>query len=237
MSDPAQAAPSVLPPDEGGPLFDDDQTILSAVQHDPADPVSRLREVVYRQSPHREILYQVLRDAQTRRSLSELEDLIAAYPQFREATQSQYYLIQFLVRGGGLTQYEVAHDGSIVSEEQKRGLDEDGIDDLVAGWAYETTDTGRALVREMAPAQRIATLIDEYPEFADFFVEVLEFLTIKRNFGEVDSLLRNRPALLRDEEAIQPSVFVDKLEKAGAIFWQDGWQTSEGGREYLLASK
>jgi hypothetical protein len=68
-------------------------------------------------------------------------------------------------------------------------------------------------------------------------VEILDFLTTKRNFGEVDALLRNRAALSRGEETIQPSVFVDKLEKAGAVFWQDGWQASEGGREYLLARK
>ena len=34
-------------------------------------------------------------------------------------------------------------------------------------------------------------------------------------------------------ETMQPSVFVDKLERAGALVWKEGWTLTEEGREFL----
>ena len=36
-----------------------------------------------------------------------------------------------------------------------------------------------------------------------------------------------------EPQAMQPSVFVDKLEAAGAVEWRDGWVLTDEGRSYL----
>ena len=60
-----------------------------------------LEDALTRQSLHREVLYKTLALCQERRELSAVEAAMAAFPEFAEATQSQYHLISVLVDAGG----------------------------------------------------------------------------------------------------------------------------------------
>lgn len=203
--------------------------------------VDYLREVVLKNPLEREIHYKTLKFCCDRRTLHEVEDFIGACPEFPSTTQSQYYLLQFLLMGRGIEEFELDKDGNVIAPEQKEGLTEDEIDDLVATPAYETNEYGRELVEQMSPENRIGELLDVMPDQYDTFIEVLDFLTEKRSLGQVDALLRGRDVLTsgRDpgERPLQPSVFVDKLEKAAAIYWEKGWLISEDGLVLLETLK
>ncbi|MDR1082786.1 MAG: hypothetical protein LBL27_02835, partial [Coriobacteriales bacterium] len=83
----------------------------------------------------------------------------------------------------------------------------------------------------------LINLFEIVPERYETFIEVLSFLETKRPFAEVDALLRGRDILSFGLESgdrpMQPSVFVDKLEAAGGIFYDNGWQITAEGKELL----
>lgn len=198
-----------------------------------------LNLTVMRHPLNREILYKALAYCREERLLREAEDYIASLPQFELATQNQYYLLMSLVKAHGLEFIERDDDGNRVTAEMKEGLTEDEADDLVATWSFKTTDVGDWFVDYNKPKARLIDLLDLVPERADTYTELLEFVADEpRTYGQIESLLRGRPALETiidgHRETMQPSVFVDKLERAGALIWdKEGWTLTEEGRDFL----
>ncbi|MDR1185074.1 MAG: hypothetical protein LBK67_09805 [Coriobacteriales bacterium] len=205
------------------------------------DRVEHLKLTVVRNPMHREILYKALKYCSERHILTEAEKFIAGCPEFESTGQSPYHLLMFLVQGGGVNRLELDSDGKVIFPEQKEGLTEDETDDLIDDFAFETNEYGRELVERMSPKRRLLELLDATPEFYDSLIEVLEFLTEKRTMANIDTLLRGRDVLkvgrALGDPLIQPSAFVDKLEKAGGIYWQTGWIISDEGREVLKTLK
>jgi hypothetical protein len=203
--------------------------------------VEYLKKKVLSNPSHREIHYKTLRFCCKRHTLPEVEDFIGSCPEFPNAAQSQYFLLQFLLKGGGIEIFELDENGSIVTLEQKESLTIDEIDDLVVQLAYETNEYGRALVEQMSPKARLLEVFEITPHYYDTFIEVMEFLAVKRSFAEVDTLLRGRDVLTAgrglDDPPIQPSVFIDALEKAGGIYWNKGWVLASEGEELLESLK
>ena len=199
--------------------------------------INLLKKTVTRHPLHRELHYKTLKFCTERHTLTEVEDFIASCPEFPHTRQSPYFLLRFLMKGGGIEMYEVDAEGNIVTEEQKEGLTEDEIDDLVVNFAYECNDIGRDFIELMSPQARILELLEITPEYYDTFIEVLDFLTEDRSIVEITNLLRGRDVLMvgRDPEdtPIQPTVFIDKLEKAGGVCWKDAWFITEEGKEVL----
>ena len=80
--------------------------------------------------------------------------------------------------------------------------------------------------------------MDAKPERAATYREVLEFIDEQpRSYNEVRALLEGRDVLQvvlhGHVETMQPSVFVDKLERSGALVWNKGWTLTAEGKEYL----
>ncbi len=199
--------------------------------------VRALEDAVCRQSLHREIEYKILQFCEERRDLHVIEEEVAGYPEFAHAVQSQYHLICALEDAGGMRRIELDENGAEVSSERKAGLTEDEVDDLVASYSFETTEVGRAFVAQHAPRARLIELLDLVPARRETYVEVLEFCREPRGYHDIETLLAGRDILRfgpdGTEETIQPSVFLDKLERAGAIVWDGGWRLTEGGEDYL----
>lgn len=201
--------------------------------------VHKLELVVTRHPLHREINVEILRYCLERHELSEIEEHVIAMPEDREATLDPYHLIENLERAGGLERFPLDADGEIVSPEQLEGLTEDQADDLIASYAFQTTEEGEQVVAEASPEARIGDLFEREPERADTYVELLAFFDEeRRSYQSVCDLLKGRDVLFRtlgdgSRQRIQPSVFVDRLERAGAIVWDDGWVLTDEGRRVL----
>lgn len=202
------------------------------------EKAAALNACVMRHPLNREILYKVLVFCEEEKPLRVAEDFIASLPQFASATQNQYAMLTSLVKACGLELIERDEAGNRVLPEQKEGLTEDEADDLVASLSYKTTDVGRAFADYNRPQARLVDLLQLAPERTDAYAELLEFVgAAPRTYAQVEELLRGRPALETvidgRRERMQPSVFVDKLERAGALIWNDGWTLTEEGREFL----
>jgi hypothetical protein len=173
--------------------------------------------------------------------LFDLEELIQALPEFKKATQPPYFLIEWLVGTNALSFTEVDAEGLPVTDERREGKTEDEIDDLIEDMIIEATEVGKEVLRVFDPRQRLAALLQDHPDRLDTYLEVLEFLTEKHSYTEVDQLLRNQPVLMSgrapDDRPMQPSVFVDKLAAAGGIIYNEGWIITPEGRAMLENSR
>lgn len=202
------------------------------------EKLAELNRTVMRHPLNREILYKTLAFCAEERPLREAEDFIAALPQFERATQNQFYMLMSLVRSYGLDMIERDEEGNRVLPEQKDGLSEDEVDDLVAEISFKSTDVGDWFVDYNKPSARLVDLLHLVPERTDTYIELLEFVeAAPRPYGQIEELLLGSSALQTvidgRVETMQPSVFVDKLERAGALVWKEGWTLTEEGREFL----
>lgn len=185
----------------------------------------------------REIDYKILVFCKERRELSEIERYVATLPQFKSATRDQYSLITELVNHYGLEFFELDAQGNSVTEADKEGLDEDGIDDLVESYAYQTTEVGLAIVKEFSPRARLEGLFEISPHRREAYELVMRFLAERHSFADIDTMLRLRGdvqlGFSPSGEPVQMSVLVDKLERAGMIEFDGGWILSDEGRAML----
>ena len=203
-----------------------------------AERMRVLEDAVMRHPLNREILYKTLLYCQDERLLADVEAFILALPEAASATQNPYRMIQTLEKAYGLDRREYDGDGNAISPEAKIGMDEDEIDDLICSYSFVTTDLGADFVKQHEPRARIAELFAMSPERVDAFVELLEFIDeAPRSYSEICDRLKGHPALtvLIDGTfvEIQPSVFVDKLERSGALVWIGGWSLAEAGKGFL----
>lgn len=248
MTDYSDANPAVREPDFNGVGEQDAARVcdasLAAEDLPPADELTfeeklaALNRTVMRHPLNREILYKTLAFCETERPLREAEDFIAALPQFNLATQNQYYLLTSLAKAHGLELIERDETGESVTAAQKEGLTEDEVDDLVAAISFKTTEVGAYFVEYNRPQARLVDLLSLDPGRADTYRELLEYVAAEaRPYRDIEAFLDGRPALQTvidgRPEKMQPSVFVDKLERAGALVWKDGWTLTEEGREFL----
>lgn len=197
-----------------------------------------LAEAVTRHPLNREIMYKMLVFCQEERSLTSLEQEVAAYPEFASCTQNPRSMARSLSDSFGLRTIERDAQGDEVTPERKEGLSEDEIDDLVSSLSFETTPVGRDFVEQHAPTARLTELLAFTPERADTYLELLSFVReAPRSYAEIQSLLANRPVLNvvidGQPQTMQPSVFVDKLERTGVLVWDKGWTLTREGEEFL----
>ena len=197
-----------------------------------------LNACVTRHPLNREAMYKTLKYCTEERVLRDIEEHIATFPEFPRVTMNQYYMITSLVKAHGLELIERTEDGQRVTPEMKEGLTEDEIDDLVFSLNYRTTPIGEQLVAERSPKHRLERLLDWEPLRRKTYVEILEFIAAEpRPYADVESKLKGSPVLETvingRIERVQPSVFLDKLERAGVLVWNKKWEITEEGREYL----
>jgi hypothetical protein len=204
--------------------------------------VDRTIQLLLSNNLNRPTLYRILCATVTEpMRLFDLEALIQAMPEFKNATQPPYFLIEWLVKTEALSFTEVDAQGIPITDEQREGKTEDEIDDLIEDMIIETTAVGREALAVFDPQQRLADLLQNVPERFDTYLEVLDFLTEKHSYNEVDQLLRDRPILMsgrvQNDRPMQPSVFVDKLAAAGGIIFDKGWVITPEGRAVLKAAR
>ena len=201
--------------------------------------VDHLRDIVHSNPRFREIHFRTLEFCLEQRELGEVEQMIAALPEFKTCGQNQYRLILFMENAEGLERFELDEDGEIITPERKEGLTDDEIDDLVLTYAFKTTDVGRAVYDEMRPQKRLNKLFNAFPKRVQAYRDVLEFCKQPRSFKDIDNLLAGSDVLksgslnTATNVPLQPSVFIDQLERNGGLVWDGSWNITAEGRRLL----
>lgn len=245
------AAPAGMDDDavarEAARLMAKDQSVLeqaTEVEETVSEPLTHEEQVAVivklMDNPRfREIYYAILDYCQEQRRLGDVETLVGQQPEFEHCGQNQYRLIINLEDAGALDRIELDEQGTCVTEEMKEGLTEDEIDDLVFDYAFIDTEAGREVRNQMKPEKRMDDLMNMFPKRAQTYCRVLDFCKQPRTFQEINSLLKGADVLSTGSAntitnvPLQPSVFIDQLERSGALVWKGSWNVTEGGRRYL----
>ena len=195
-----------------------------------------------RRTTFRDILYGLLDFCMEERPYEEIEPYVESFVEFHRNRQSPRRYVQVLLRTGALEEIELDEQGEPITDEARNraveeGLDPDDLDTLVFDWRVVTTDVGRAAYERFTPSSRIADLIGADPEREAAFVDIMAFCRKSRFMGQIVDEFAGKAYLGIDEEnrlPRQPSAYVEKLDRAGAVFW-DGkcWTLTEEGETFL----
>jgi len=200
--------------------------------------VEKINALLLANTLNRPVLYRILAATEAGSvSFDILEMMIQDMPEFKTSTQPQAALIDWLVKVDALALIDVDIDGNRITEETRKGKTEDEIDDLVFNTLVELTEYGKGSLEIFNPRDRIELLLGERPQRYDTYIDLLNFMKEKRTYNEIDSFLRGNPILLDGlklgARPMQPSVLVDKLSSAGAIYYEDGWMITPEGESVL----
>lgn len=203
------------------------------------EQVDNVRKIVNSKASHKEILRKILVRCDTLCELGELERTVQGYPEYAYAAQNPYRLIIYLVDAGGLEKVDLDEELQPIAEERKEGLSVDELDDLIATYGFITTEAGRAVARELEPKKRINELLNHIPERFNTYIDLLDFCREPKTMTAIDKFLGSKDLSqftslnTGTSVGIKPSVFVDKMERAGGIVWKDGWVVTSEGKEFL----
>ena len=147
--------------------------------------------------------------------------------------------MQWLVDAGCLESIDVDESGSPVDRAAmiESGATDDDIDDVIASYAYRTTEAGSAIDASFAPSARLAALVSEHPEAREAILEVIAFLTSGHTLGEIAVYMKDSLGIDQTDMAkgwANPISIVNKLSDAGVItFVNHVWETTDEGRRLL----
>lgn len=224
-------APDLLAPEAG-----EASTVDAACAPEAPTPEA-VRYFLSREPQKRELYYAALRtvaeaDGPFALHRPDLTGAMAACPQAASMHQSLGTLVDALVTQGLLE----AREPEPVYDE---AADEEIVDR--ARTTYALTEAGRAATDDFAPASRLAALLAEEAEHGEQFRKLLAFCSeAPRTRQDIDGLLNDYCAAIPTKfsvaaQGLYPSYFTDRLEKCGALVWQNGWRTTEAGRSLLAA--
>lgn len=159
-----------------------------------------------------------------------LEDVIDAQPQRSAFFQPAGALVDALVSFGAL-------DEQLPEPEFDPDTEEEFVD--MTRVTYGLTEAGADALEALSPALRLNALLEEEAGRKEHFLDLMRFCSeSKRTRQDIDGLLKGACEAEKNERhvaalALYPSYYVDRLEKAGALAWKDGWTTTEEARAYL----
>lgn len=173
---------------------------------------------------------------------SEFETLAAPALEGQALPHSVTTIVDVLLRNDALEEKVlvngVVYDGTLHDVQTDANIS----DDAQVERYLSITETGEELLTEYAPHKKLNELLAEKPHHAPVYYAMLE--ACNRDSGRdrstlentIDALPQLAPNPATGEKTIYPQYFIDSLETAGGIAWQDQWHTTEAGRAVMSAS-
>lgn len=175
-------------------------------------------------------------DDERPRRRSELEQALAQTwdPAFG---RTPAVVIDILVRRKALTEQVYVDGEPYAGKLEDIQTDETIPDDAEAWSALSVTEKGRNLAARHQPGAALRTLFEEHPEYEDVFKAALWACSDEKGCSRADleSQINQMPQLKPDAQTgrtrVYPQFFIDSLETAGGIAWQDGaWRATTAGK-------
>ncbi|MCL2892869.1 hypothetical protein [Brenneria tiliae] len=167
--------------------------------------ITRILQRISCEPAQRMVLYKMLSLCETARSAVEIEQALLSYPEMKVVLQPPSVLLAWLAQAGGV--------------EQLAG------EDSAPRW--RTTPAGRHVVRREHPTARLTRLLAQEPVYRPLYLQVLQACVVPKTKSGIDAMLRDNP--LFEHPKVYASYFIEALEQAGGLEWNDGWQTTRSG--------
>ncbi len=201
------------------------------------EKVERALKLVRQNPNYRKIFYRILKRCRGEaQPLDDLEQFVDAQPGYAYLKQPPFFPVHWLEQAWALEEAYIDAQGNLYFASDVEDLSEDEFDDLVAQYAYLTTDVGEVALKEANPVRKLEELFAKEPERAGLYVEILQFASSTRSFAEINRFVREwakSNGATVGEGGIMPNVLVDRLAEADGVVFDEGWQTTEEGKEFL----
>lgn len=125
-----------------------------------------------------------------------------------------------------------------IGVEEAEGLGEAPQDALaaLAGAHWLTTDLGREYIEATDPVAPLNELITQNASRTDSYLLVLERCAKEpQSLADLEKAIRAFQRENKSAAQIQPSVYLDRLERVGGLYWKGQWNITEEGREILAS--
>lgn len=204
--------------------------------------VADVLDVIYKHPRHRELYYKTLAFCAQERTVDEAEDYLEAQPEFAGALQTSTTLVNVLIEKGAIAYCEYDAKGAAITEDslaaaREAGATEDELYEQVARRTVCTTSAGNAAVALLDPTKRVFAYASSVPERACAYRELLQFCITSRTLDEIKNLFDGNPVLEPTErtnwQKLHAVYFVDRMDEAGGLVWDNGWVTTEAGHAFL----
>lgn len=156
-------------------------------------------------------------------------------------TQSPSVSIDILVRNEALIEQIIVDGGPYNGTLEDLQLDDNVTEDAVIESRISITDEGRALITAYAPATTLQALITNKPHYHNVFETILHACNVEAgcSCADLEQTLSTMPQLQPNpstqQTAVYPQYFIDALESAGGIFWNNSWHTTDTGKTVIAA--
>lgn len=192
------------------------------------EAVARIEARIAQEPRHRRALYRLLDFCTQVRSLDEIEQETASYPEMAVDIYAPRTLLMWLLDCGAVG--EVGSDDP--QPEQGDSANEEAEEEEGADYRFVTTDAGIRALERLHASQPLAMLAARYPYYEAAFLRVLAACETPQSRQDIDGLFKGDP-IMESPRKIYANFFLDKLEGAGGIVFAGGWTTTPEGKAFL----
>ena len=254
-------------PEGGYPAIEDFEEEERARAEEEARPqftLEGLNKAICKQPLHRHIYRQLLVFLEEEHSTEEAEAFLEEVPEFTYAIQPAGRVLDVLERAGGIERLpeeeedvdEIdfsAEEDELDAETDDLELDEfdaeqleeeeveEGPQDALAtlvGAHWIITDLGVEYVEATDPIQPLITLITQDPSRTSGYLLVLEMCAEgPKSLADLERALKQLQEEDESAAQIKPSVFLDRLERVGGLYWKSQWNATKEGKQVLADLK
>lgn len=155
------------------------------------------------------VLYKILEYCITAHSDSDVERTILSFPEMKTAVHSPELLLTWLENAGGI-EHLTGDNGEIV---------------------WFTTPAGRNVVESDSFSNRLIRLFAQETIYQSIYLQIFQACLSPKSRKEIESMMEHNPIL--KESNVYPSYFIEKLEEAGGLQWDEKWQITSAGKDFL----
>lgn len=199
-----------------------------------------------------EALYRLIAFCEQERPLSEIEEEASAYPEMRGSAFPLSTVLGWLVDVSAIEVLpcpsadpdatEASRVDAAIAPDPVSCVD--GIEDAVfaadapsfdgeGDQRFVSTSSGLEALARYRAVDRLDGLDCFEGRYEEVFVELLRFCEVPRSKRSIEARLKGNR--LTENPRVFPGFFIDRLERAGALCWDEGWKTSEAGGRWAVA--
>lgn len=196
------------------------------------DHIALIERRLDREPRYRLALYRLLDFCAQPRSLEEIDQEVSAYPEMAVSPFTTRTLLRWLVEPEAIV--AVDEEGNpVVSEEPEDEGEDDGskAPEAIVEF-YCNSVVGAQVLDNFRQSDPIGALFRELPQYEGAFIRVLKACQEPKSRKEVEELFKDDPILTKPKR-VYPNMFLDKLERVGALVFQNNWVTTQEGIAFL----
>lgn len=163
----------------------------------------RIHDRIAAEPAYKVILYKMLTTCKEAKTFLALETEVLAYPEMKVPLQNTKVLLSWLVACEGIKEIVRHNEPSL----------------------WRTTDSGVIALEKENKEDKLEALFLSDPHYKTIYLMVLQFCKDAKSRMEIESHLENHPLL--ENPKIYASYFIDMLETAGGLVWDDSWKTTQ----------